>query len=167
MSKTVPLPLAHESADPIVHCTNCGRCCTYVGVGINAPTRPRYATDILWYLYHDNVSVYRDGDGDWSVLFETRCRNLEDALLCRIYPERPHICRAFDNQTCDVNSKDSRAYSFRTPHEFLAWLKTYQPRVYRLIENKHIPPALRETEAGGERRSTSPIEDDSAAVPGE
>lgn len=147
MSKTVLLPLAAPavSADappPLVPCTECGKCCTYVGVGINAPTRPRYATDILWYLYHDNVSVYLDGDGDWSVHFETRCRNLGDDLRCRIYADRPHICRAFDNQTCEVNSREGEAHTFRTPQEFLAWLKTHRPRVYRLIEKKYVPPAL-------------------------
>ena len=31
-----------------VECTECGKCCTYVGVGINAPTSPRYASDVLW-----------------------------------------------------------------------------------------------------------------------
>jgi Fe-S-cluster containining protein len=144
----------------MVSCTDCGRCCTYVGVGVNAPTRPRYATDILWYLYHENVSVYRDGNGDWQVLFETRCRNLGDALLCGIYPERPHICRAFDNRSCEVNSKDDRARTFRTPQEFLAWLKAHRRRVYRLIEDKYVPHALREDAGPGPSEGTPARRDD-------
>ena len=51
-------------------------------VGINAPTHARYATDILWYLYHQSVSVYRDDDGEWAVIFDARCRHLQDDLLC-------------------------------------------------------------------------------------
>jgi Fe-S oxidoreductase len=42
-------------APPLVRCTECGRCCTYVGVGINPPTSARHATDVLWYLYHEGV----------------------------------------------------------------------------------------------------------------
>lgn len=147
MSKPIPLPLlvspAGEPGPDLVPCTECGKCCTYVGVGINAPTRPRYATDILWYLYHDRVSVYVDGDGEWSVQFETRCRNLGDGLLCQIYPQRPHICRAFDNQTCEVNSQEGEAHTFRTPPEFLTWLAEHRPRVYRLIQKTLVPPELR------------------------
>jgi len=141
-----PLPVLDRERGPagLVPCTECGRCCTYVGVGINAPANPRYATDVLWYLYHENVSVYLDEDGEWSVHFETRCRNLRDDLLCRIYESRPHICRAFDSATCEVNSRGGGALAFRTPEEFLAWLKARKPRVYRAIERTHVPQAVRE-----------------------
>ena len=92
----IPLPLL-KAAPALVPCTECARCCRYVGVGINSPTTPRLATDVLWYLYHENVSVYLDEEGEWSVLFETRCRNLRADLRCDVYAERPHICRSFDN----------------------------------------------------------------------
>jgi Fe-S-cluster containining protein len=110
-----------------------------VAVGINAPTGPRYATDILWYLYHDKVNVYVDGDGEWCVMFETRCRNLGEGLLCAVYPERPHICRTFDNRTCEVNSPEGEAITFRDPAQFLEWLKAKRPRVYRQIEKRFVP----------------------------
>ena len=64
--------MAPPEEKPLVQCLDCAKCCTYVAVGINAPTKPRYATDILWYLYHDKVKVYLDGDGEWCVMFETR-----------------------------------------------------------------------------------------------
>ena len=83
--------------------------------GSTPPRKPRYATDILWYLYHENVNVYLDGDGDWWVMFEARCRTSRDDLLCRIYEDRPHICRAFDNLTCDVNSTEGDAITFSEP----------------------------------------------------
>jgi Fe-S-cluster containining protein len=138
----VPLPLAEPQAKPLVPCTECAKCCTYVAVGINAPTKPRYATDILWYLYHEKVSVYKDGDGEWCVMFEARCRNLQDDLLCRVYAERPHICRAFDNTSCDVNSTEGEAITFRDPAHFLDWLKTKRPRVFRQLEKRYVPAAL-------------------------
>ena len=74
--------MASAPDPPLVECTACGKCCTYVAVGVNAPNSLRRATDMLWYLYHQNVTLYRDGDGEWSVVFETRCRNLQPDLLC-------------------------------------------------------------------------------------
>jgi Fe-S-cluster containining protein len=141
-----PLPLRvlpNEGADdaPLVPCTECAKCCTYVGVGINTPTTARFATDVLWYLYHESTYVYVDGDGEWSVHFEARCRNLGDDLLCRIYEDRPHVCRSFDNKTCEVNSDQGEAHTFREPRDFLEWLKTNKPRVYRTIAKKYVPKA--------------------------
>jgi Fe-S-cluster containining protein len=113
-----------------------------VAVGINAPTGPRYATDILWYLYHDKVNVYVDGDGEWCVMFETRCRNLGEGFLCAVYEDRPHICRTFDNRSCEVNSPEGESTTFREPAQFLSWLKEKRPRVYRQIEKRFVPPSV-------------------------
>ena len=85
---------------------------------------------MLWYLYHEKVSVYRDGDGEWSVVFETRCRHLQDDLLCGVYEDRPEICRDFDNTTCEVNAPEG-GLTFATPEEFLDYLRERRPGVYR------------------------------------
>ncbi len=138
----VPLPVVRP-APPTVECTECARCCTYVGVGINAPTTARLATDVLWYLYHENVTVYADADGEWSVMFETRCRNLGEDRLCRVYDSRPHICRGFDNRSCDVNDPSEKALSFAAPREFLGWLETKRPRLYARIAAQHVPEPLK------------------------
>ena len=141
----IPLPMAPAAA-PLVVCTECGKCCTYVSVGINEPSSLRNASDILWYLYHEKVSIYRDGDGEWSVVFETRCRHLEGSLLCAVYPERPIICRDFDNMTCDVNDPEG-GLAFATPEEFLSWLRRKRPRLYRRLAERYVPAALRAPEA--------------------
>jgi len=134
----VPLPLL-RTPSALVPCTECARCCRYVGVGINAPTTPRLATDVLWYLYHEHVSVYRDEHGEWSVLFETRCRNLRADLRCDVYEERPHICRGFDNLACEVNAPSARALTFREPAEFLAWLAARRPRLHAKLAGRFAP----------------------------
>jgi Fe-S-cluster containining protein len=128
---------------PRVQCTDCGRCCTYVGVGINPPTSARHATDVLWYLYHEGVYVYVDGDGEWSVHFEARCRHFGEDLRCSVYAERPHICRTFDDRTCEVNDPVRDSVTFREPDEFLGWLRAARPRVYARIEKGFVPGALR------------------------
>jgi hypothetical protein len=137
----LPLPLVRP-APPLVECTACARCCTYVGVGINAPTTPRLASDVLWYLYHENVTVYADADGEWSVMFETRCRNLGDDRLCRIYDSRPHVCRSFDNRSCDVNDPSDAALSFDDPRQFLLWLERKKPGLYARIAKDFVPGQL-------------------------
>jgi uncharacterized protein len=153
MTATIPLSLGSDGTAPRA-CTTCGQCCTYVAVGINAPRRSRYATDILWFLYHDRVSVWRDSDGEWSVLFETRCRNLDDGLLCRIYENRPEICRSFDNTTCEVNAPGG-GRCFTSPQSFLEYLEAEEPKVYRKVTKTHVPPALRGKPARGEADSSS------------
>ncbi len=130
-------------AERTVACTECGRCCTYVGVGINPPASARHATDVLWYLYHEGVYVYVDGEGEWSVHFETRCRNLGDDLLCRIYAARPHICRGFDSRSCEMNARSHASLTFREPAEFLAWLREKRPRLHAKLEHDFLPEALR------------------------
>ena len=153
--KRIPLPLAAPER-PLVECTECGKCCTYVGVGINAPSRPRYATDILWYLYHRDVYVYVDGEGEWSVHFETRCKNLGDDLLCRVYADRPHICRSFDNRTCEANDPVQDALTFHEAEEFLAWLRKNKPNVHRKIAKGFVPAALRPAGRGPRGRAAAP-----------
>jgi Fe-S-cluster containining protein len=142
MKMPIPLPMIAPAPAGLVPCTSCGKCCTYVAVGINAPTTPRTATDVLWYLYHENVSVYRDHGGEWAVMFDARCRHLQDDLLCAVYADRPHICRGFDNTGCEVNAPGGMTV-FREPREFLEYLKARRPRVYRTVAKKYLPPALR------------------------
>lgn len=142
----IPLPVLESKAGeaPRAHvtCTECAKCCTYVAVGINAPTRWKPATEALWYLYHPNVEVYRDATGEWTVVFETRCRNLQDDKRCAIYEHRPEICREFDDRHCEVNAPEG-SLTLRTPQELLDWLRAHHRGVYRRIEKEYVPPALR------------------------
>jgi len=139
--------MARPSA-PLVACTECGKCCTYVSVGINDPNSVANVSDILWYLYHDQVSVYRDGDAEWSVVFETRCRHLQGDLLCGIYADRPGICRDFDNTTCEVNQPEG-GRTYTSAEEFLVWLRETKPRLYRKVADRYVPAALRARVEGG------------------
>jgi hypothetical protein len=155
----VPLPMQQKSP-PLVECTECARCCTYVAVGINAPTTPRLATDVLWYLYHDSVYVHADADGEWSVVFETRCRNLGDDRRCGIYAVRPHL-RGFDPQLREVDAP-SAPPSLPRAAQFLAWLEK-SPRLFRTIETglrtgrlQSLARAPRPGDGGGASRGFEP-----------
>ena len=131
------LPLVKQSEHP---CHGCAKCCLYVAIEIDSPTSMTEYDHVLWYLYHENVTVYRDGDGEWSVVFETRCRNLQPDLMCSVYEHRPEICRAFDNRSCEVNDPEG-GLSINTPEQFMDYLRERRPRLFKKIEARFVPPA--------------------------
>jgi Fe-S-cluster containining protein len=114
---------------PMVSCTDCGKCCTYVAIEIDGPTSLKNATMALWYLYHEGVSLYREADGDWVVQFETRCRHLGADNRCGVYAVRPHICRDFDEKFCEVNTGDD-GQTFATPADFLEYVRVHRPKIH-------------------------------------
>jgi len=140
----VNLPVLQETpARGHVSCLQCAKCCTYVAVGINAPTTPKLATEVLWHLYHQGVSVCRDEAGEWYVQFEARCKNLGEGNLCSVYFNRPHICRAYDDQVCEVNAPQAGLVEFKEPKHFLEYLSVKRPKVYKAIAGKFVPPEHR------------------------
>ena len=145
LKKLLPLRMAEAAAPPrlLKVCTECGKCCTYVSVEINAPNSVSNATDMLWYLYHENISLYRDGDGEWSVVFETRCRNLEARPAVRrlrgpaadLPRLRQHHLRGQRprGRARDPHPGGVRGLPPRAP----------PPKLFRKIEAKYLPPHLR------------------------
>jgi Fe-S-cluster containining protein len=125
-----------------VGCLTCGLCCTYIAVAIDGPINAKAASEILWHLYHDGISIYVDGDDEWMVQFESRCRHLLDDNKCAIYDKRPHICREYSEESCEVNA-EGVGTTFYAPDEFLAYLARKHKRIYNRIIDTHVPdPAL-------------------------
>jgi Fe-S-cluster containining protein len=148
--RRLPIVASEPTTQPAqVPCLSCGLCCSYVAVDIEDPTTLRGATNILWYLYHDGVGVYTDGE-DWMVTFDTRCRHLQDDNRCRIYETRPQICREFDETSCEVNA-DDLGTTFATVPEFLTYLEQNHRRIHTLLVKRYkpddnllvAPPAMR------------------------
>jgi Fe-S-cluster containining protein len=123
-----------------VPCLTCGLCCTYVAVEISAPDTVNGATEILWHLYHEGVSVYRDGEDTWTVQFETRCKHLASDNKCAIYEQRPPICRSYAAETCEVNAQDE-GRTFYDAADFLGYLEKRSKRVYASVARKYLPGA--------------------------
>jgi Fe-S-cluster containining protein len=140
MAATLPARDASgtSTARKPVPCLTCGLCCTYIAVAIDAPDSVKSATEILWHLYHDHVSVYRDSDDEWMVQFETRCRHLADDNKCQIYDTRPPICRTYSEVTCEVNA-DDQGLSFYAPDAFLSYLSQRSRRIYALVQKRYLP----------------------------
>jgi len=134
------LPLIPPNGQSLVPCTRCAQCCTYVAIEVEEPNSLKNATDILWFLYHERVSVLMERRDRWTLLFDARCKNLGDDLLCKIYSWRPHICRSYEQGTCEVNARGN-ARTFRAPEEFLEYMKQKRPRTYRLLEKRFMAPS--------------------------
>src|ERR1700742_17312 len=64
--------LTQPKASGTFDCAQCGLCCTYLAIEIDGPTSVKRATELLWYLYHQDVSLYLNDD-DWMIQFETTC----------------------------------------------------------------------------------------------
>ena len=129
-------PVAQVAKAP--SCAACGLCCSYVAIEVDSPSTVKRATQLLWYLYHEGVSLYENGD-EWMVQFEANCRYLQPDYRCGIYATRPHICREFSEQDCEVNTGDD-GHTFYTPAEFLQHLKSQRPRVHNLVQKGFAPP---------------------------
>jgi Fe-S-cluster containining protein len=139
MSRTPPkrLPIVSEPRQS-VPCLSCGLCCTYVAVEIDPPSTLHNANEIIWQLYHANVSVYRDADDDWMVQFETRCKHLQTDNKCGIYEQRPLICREHESETCEVNA-DDEGRTFYDAADFLSYLETRSKRIYNALKKRYLP----------------------------
>jgi len=124
-----------------VPCALCGLCCTYVTADIGPPTTVERASRIVWYLYHEGVSVWWDRASAWLVQFETRCRFFGDDGRCEVHARRPHVCRDLDERTCEVNAPDE-GLLFQQPAPFLDWLARRRPSVHaRLLAAGLVPDA--------------------------
>jgi Fe-S-cluster containining protein len=129
-----------QSARQQVPCLTCALCCSYVAIGIDGPSTLRGAGQILFYLYHRDVSVYVE-DGDFMVQFESRCGNLQADNRCGIYEHRPQLCREFEAESCEVNAEEVGT-TFYTPDDFLAYLAKHHKRIHTLLLRKrYLPPA--------------------------
>jgi Fe-S-cluster containining protein len=122
-----------------------------VAIEIDAPTTNTEYDQIVWYLYHDGVEVFVDWDGDWHVLFRTRCENLTSAGLCGVYERRPVICKDFDWRECErrFTPEDGPPdkHSWVRADEFVAWFQKQRPKAFARYQAH-----LRKAHASGEER---------------
>lgn len=132
------LPVLSQSRSQI-GCLDCGLCCSYIAIEIDGPTTLRRATDILWYLYHQNICVYVEDD-EWMVQFEARCQHYQDDHKCAIYATRPQICREYDETICEINAEDVGTVLYNTG-EYLAYLEKHHKRIHTLLKKSYLPPA--------------------------
>lgn len=139
-------------------CGQCGLCCTYVTADIDPPNSVARASQIVWFLYHERVSVYWDRADDWVVQFETRCRFFADDRRCEVYDRRPHTCRDFDERHCEINAPDE-GLTFHEPAQFLEWLAGRRPKLHaQLVERRLVPEGALLRRPVPQRKALAPFE---------
>ena len=116
------------------YCAECEKaCCRYFTVPLDKPEDEDDFDAMTWYILHEGVSIFIDGEGDWFVNIASRCRKLGDDGLCRIYKKRPEICRDHTREVCEQNEGP---YDFKK-HFFKAKeLRTYAKKFLAKKRNK-------------------------------
>jgi len=80
-------------------CKNCDACCRYIALEIDKPMTDEDNDNIIWFLLHQNVTVYIGFDNKWYIEFQTPCKALKKGL-CSEYQTRPNVCRDHKQKTC-------------------------------------------------------------------
>jgi Fe-S-cluster containining protein len=106
------------------YCT--GRCCRYFSLPIENPKTWNDYDSIRWYLAHGRTMVYVD-KGQWYLLVMTRCRYLTKDDRCRIYLNRPRICRDYSTATCEYNETSTFDKLFETPEQIWEYAEALLP----------------------------------------
>ncbi len=106
-------------------CTRCipAKCCQYFSLEIDRPRNKRDYNDFLWFLTHENVSIYL-WNRDWYLMIHNKCRFLDSKTnLCEIYDERPKICREHTVDDCEFDSDYEFDEHFKSYEDLKRWLK--------------------------------------------
>ena len=83
-------------------CNKCtALCCRYFALLIETPEDKEDYDDIRWYLCHKDITVFVEDD-DWYINVKNKCKHLsEKDYQCKIYDNRPKICRGYTTRDCD------------------------------------------------------------------
>lgn len=99
-------------------CKNCDDCCRYIALEIDKPTTKAEKENIIWFLLHENISVYIGHDNSWYIEFKTPCKKLL-SKRCSIYKNRPRMCRDYQQDDCTkYNNSPAEKKLFTTPQQF-------------------------------------------------
>jgi hypothetical protein len=90
-----------------VNCRDCSaECCKHIAIPIDEPETWEDLERIKWYISHENVSVYKDVEGDWLVEFLSKCGQL-NGNRCMAWgtDKYPRICSEYEMKTCVMNEE--------------------------------------------------------------
>ena len=112
-----------SSKSKLVGCDQCrGDCCAGMAVQIPTPLTEEDFENTRWYLYHERTHIYIDRDGDWIAEMDLPCMHRDPQTgQCRIYQQRPPICRQAKLEECEKNIEDALV-RFRTMEDYDKWL---------------------------------------------
>ena len=105
-------------------CDQCNAlCCRYLCFEIDEPDDFHEFDDLRWYLCHEGISIHVDEDEDWYIQIDNPCKYLDENNRCRIYEDRPIICRNH-GEDCEFTEVDyCYLHEFKTPEDIIAYAK--------------------------------------------
>ncbi|MGP0067190.1 MAG: YkgJ family cysteine cluster protein [Isosphaeraceae bacterium] len=106
------------------HCT--GKCCRYFSLPIDNPVTWDDYDAIRWYLAHGRTMIYVE-KSQWYLLVMTRCQYLTAEDHCRIYLNRPKICREYTTANCEYDDEWSFEKLFETPEQVWEYAEAILP----------------------------------------
>ena len=122
---TVPRTAFPPGTDACAHCT--GRCCGYFALPIEEPTTGRDFGFLRWYLLHGNCAVFVDS-GNWFLQVHGDCEHLRPDHRCGIYEDRPDICRAYSNESCEYDGDGRHDRLFERAEQIDEYAEAVLPR---------------------------------------
>jgi Fe-S-cluster containining protein len=121
------------------HCT--GKCCRYFSLPIETPKSWDDYDSIRWYLAHGKTMVYVE-KGTWYLLVLTRCKYLTAEDRCRVYLNRPKICRDYSTSDCEYDDDWSFDRLFETPEQIWEYAEAVLPPKRRRRRSASMLPIV-------------------------
>lgn len=135
--------IAREELQPgACLCDHCsGKCCRYFTLPIDTPATRDDFDSIRWYLAHGRTLVYVE-KGTWYLVVMTRCKYLSFDLKCRIYLNRPRICREYTTDECEYDSDWGFEKVFETAEQIWEYAEAILPPIRRKLARPAGLPIL-------------------------
>src|SRR3989344_3417896 len=127
-------------SDELIPCNKCTAvCCRQVTVSLDPLETEEDYQEMRWLIVHKNVHICVDEEGDFWVEFYTDCEHLGSHHECKIYENRPQICRDHELDSCEVNGEgEAYPFIFTNEGELNAYItKYYKKEGKKYIKNKN------------------------------
>ncbi len=97
-------------------------CCKYIVKHLEPPRTKLDFDEFYWFLCHEKVAIFID-QRKWYLLVDVPCEQLDEKLLCRIYPKRPHVCRLHSEKDCEFTGDVEFQEIMRLPEDLIKHMK--------------------------------------------
>ena len=86
-------------------CEKCDApCCRDVAIPFTRPKNKTEVENLKWYLHFDAVRIFIKSHR-WYYTIKGKCIYLSNKNLCKIYDQRPKICRDHQAESCEITGK--------------------------------------------------------------
>lgn len=133
------VPRDQVAADSCL-CDHCiGKCCRYFSLPIETPTEWDDFDSIRWYLAHGKTLVYVE-KGTWFLVVMSKCKYLMDDMRCKIYLNRPRICKEYTTDECEYDSDWGFQKVFETAEQIWEYAEALlPPRRRKALKSAGLP----------------------------